>query len=177
MTNLTHHLLAQVDALFVIVRRVQRRDAPDALGAEPRPGAVGAPPVERHPHNGHVVFPDEAGILDVRRLEEGVDPGEVRKLPPRERRDRLVVDGRRAGQAVDQGLGDLAIEVRAGDIRLLQRRPPPLGVRGVEGIRVVLTPLRLLEQFPGQRRGAPGLVDGGRRHDDIIHTESEKEYC
>jgi hypothetical protein len=141
-------LLAQVDALLVIVGRVQRRDAPDALGTEPRPRAVGASPVERHPHHRDVVIPDEARVLDVRRLEEGVDPSEVRQLAPRERGDSLVVDGGRAGQAVHEGLGDLPIEVRPGDLGLLQGRLPPLGVRGVERIRVMM-PLLLSEQLLG----------------------------
>ena len=86
------HLLAQVDAELVIVGRVERRDAADALRPEAGSGPVGGAAVERDAHDGRVIFADVADILDIGRLEEGVDAGEMRQLAAREGRDRLVDD-------------------------------------------------------------------------------------
>ena len=82
------HLLAQIDAELVIVGRVERRDAADALRPEARAGAVGGAAVERDADDRGVVLADVADVLDIGRLEEGVDAGEVRQLAAREGRDR-----------------------------------------------------------------------------------------
>ena len=91
------HLLAQIDAELVVVGRVERRDAADALRPEAGAGAIGGAGVERDADDGRVVLADIADVLDVGRLEEGVDAGEMRQLAAREGRDRLV------GQAVGAG--------------------------------------------------------------------------
>ena len=82
------HLLAQVDAELVVVGRVERRDAADALRPEARAGAVGGAGIEGDADHRGVVFADVADVLDVGRLEEGVDAGEMRQLAAREGRDR-----------------------------------------------------------------------------------------
>ena len=84
------HLLAQVDAELVVVGRVERRDAADALRPEAGAGPVGGAAVEGDADDRRVVFADVADVLDIGRLQEGVDAGEMRQLAAREGRDRLV---------------------------------------------------------------------------------------
>ena len=178
MTRRTHHLLPQIDPLLVVVRRVQRRDPPNALGPEPRPGAVGAPSVKRHAHHGAIVRADGLGILDVGRLEKSVDAGKVGQLPPRKGGNGLVVDGRRAGQTELEALGDFLVEFRQGEVRLLEGGLPSLGVLGVERVGMVVSPLRpagvdrgedgssgvgAVEEPP--REGEAALMGGGEGHD------------
>ena len=91
------HLFAQIDAELVVVGRVERRDAADALRPEARAGPVGRAGIERNADHRGVVFGDIAHVLDIRRLQERVDAGEMRQLAARESRDRLV------GQAVGAG--------------------------------------------------------------------------
>ena len=82
------HLLAQVDAELVIVGRVERRDAADALRPEAGAGPVGGAGIEGNADDRRVVFADVADVLDIGRLQEGVDAGEMRQLAAREGRDR-----------------------------------------------------------------------------------------
>ena len=91
------HLFAQVDAELVIIGRVERRDAADALRPKARAGPIGGAGIERNAEHGGVIFRHVAHVLDIRRLEERVDAGEMRQLAARKRRDRLV------GQAVGAG--------------------------------------------------------------------------
>jgi hypothetical protein len=59
-----------------------------------RAGTVRGAGVERHAHDGRLVLADEVDVLQVRRLEEGLDAGEVRGLASLERRGEfLVLDG------------------------------------------------------------------------------------
>ena len=89
------HLLAQIDAELVIVGRVEGGDAPDALRPEAGAGAVGGAAVERDAEHGGVVLADVAHVLDVGRLEEGVDAGEMGQLAAGEGRDRCGRSGSR----------------------------------------------------------------------------------
>src|SRR5437879_10212706 len=84
------HLFAQVDTELVIVRRVERRDAADALRAEAGSGPVGGAAVERNAHDSCVISADIADILDIGRLQESVYARKMRQLAARECRDRLV---------------------------------------------------------------------------------------
>ena len=106
--------LAQVDAQLEAVRAVQRGDLADALWAEPGAGAVGGAAVERGAEHGDVVLAAAAHVLQVRRLEERVDPGEVRQLAAGERGDAAVDDGVGARQAQLQAAGDLLLVLRGG---------------------------------------------------------------
>ena len=50
------HLLAQIDAELVIVGRIERRDAANALRAEARPGPIGRAGIERYADHRGVIF-------------------------------------------------------------------------------------------------------------------------
>src|SRR6266496_183092 len=89
--------LSQVDTELEVVRAVQRGDLPDALRPEPRTGTVGGAAVERGAEHHHVVLTRPTDVLDVRRLQKGVDAGKVWQLPARERGDPFVHNGVRAG--------------------------------------------------------------------------------
>ena len=91
------HLLAQIDAELVIVGRVERRNAPYALRPETGPRAIGGAGIEGNADHGSIVFRDVAHVLDIGRLHEGVDAGEMRQLAARERRNIAI------GQAVGAG--------------------------------------------------------------------------
>src|SRR5579872_2179531 len=84
------HLLAQIDAELVIVGRVERGDAPDALRPEARSRTIGGAGIEGYSDHRSVVFADVAHILDIGRLHEGVDAGKMRQLASREGRDFAV---------------------------------------------------------------------------------------
>ena len=114
------HLLAQIDAELVIVRIVERRDAPDALRPEARAGTVGRAGIERDADHGGVVFADVADVLDVGRLEKRIDAGEVRQLAARESRDRLV------GQAVGARAGPCRAPIAAPCATPAWTAAPPL---------------------------------------------------
>ena len=93
------HLLAQVDAES---RNCTACRAPRCGGcpaARSACRAIGGAAVERNADHRGVVFADVADVLDVGRLEERVDAGEMRQLAARERRDRLVGQAVGAGQA------------------------------------------------------------------------------
>ena len=93
------HLLAQIDAHLVIIGRVERGNAPDALRAEARAGAIGGAAVEGNADDRRVIFADIADILDIGRLQKRVDAGEMRQLAAREGGDGLVGEAIGAGQA------------------------------------------------------------------------------
>ena len=93
------HLLAQIDADLVVIRRVERRDAADALRPEAGAGAIGGAAVERDADHRCIVFRDIAHILHIGRLQEGVDPGEMRQLARARKSESFCRSGirRRAG--------------------------------------------------------------------------------
>ena len=131
--------LAQVDAQLEAVRPVERGDLADALRAEPGAGAVGGAAVERGAEHGDVVLAAAAHVLEVGRLEEGVDAGEVRQLAAGERRDAPVDDGVRAGQAELEAAGDLLLPLGGRQLGLALdgvARPRGRSCRGPrEGLR------------------------------------------
>ena len=126
------HLLAQVDAELVVVGRVERRDAADALRPEARAGAVGGAGIERNADDGGVVLADVVDVLDIGRLEERVDAGEMRQLAAREGRDRLVGEAVGARQPhVERPLLLLA-PTRLGEAAFRLERLPALRRQPVE---------------------------------------------
>jgi len=134
------HLLAQIDAELVVVGRVERRDPAHALGSEPRARPVSGAAVERHADDGRVVLADFADVLDIGRLEEGVDAREMRQLAPREGRDAAVADAVRAGKPVLESPLELLLPARIADLRLGLRRLPAARLHLVE-VGVVEPPL------------------------------------
>ena len=126
------HLLAQVDAELVVVGRIERGDAPDALRPEPRAGAIGGAEVERNAEHRGVVLADIVDVLDIRRLEERVDAGEVRQLAARKRRNRLVGQAVGAGQAHVERPLPLLLPARARQFSFRLQRLPALGRHLVE---------------------------------------------
>ena len=104
-------LLAQVHPELVGVGAEQVGRAPDALGAEPRAGAVGRTRVERHPEERDLGVSDVVHVLHERRLEEG--PGlarEVRQLAAHEGRDASVDDRRCGLEPMGEPAVDLLLE-------------------------------------------------------------------
>ena len=87
-------------------------------GPEAGARAVGGAAVERGAEHRDVVLAAAAHVLHVRRLEEGVDAGEVRQLAAGERRDALVDDGVGARQAELQAAGDLLLPLRGRQLGL-----------------------------------------------------------
>src|SRR6266568_1961548 len=126
------HLLAQVDAELVVVRRIERRDPPHALRSEPRARPVCRAAVEGHADDGGVVFANLSDVLDIRRLEEGVDAGEMRQLAAGEGRDRAVADAVRAGKPVLEAPLELLLPTGVADLRLGLRRLPAARLHLVE---------------------------------------------
>src|SRR6266478_2843601 len=93
------HLLAQVDAELVVVRRVERRDAANALRSEASPGPIGRAGIERDADQRRIILADVAHILHIGRLQKGVDAGKMRQLSACKGRYRLVRQAFGAGQA------------------------------------------------------------------------------
>src|SRR5262249_12113640 len=93
------HLLAQVDAELVVVRRVERGDAADALRPEARAGPIGGAGIEWNADHGSIVLADVAYVLNVRCLEKRIDAGEMGKLPARKRGNGAVGQALGARQA------------------------------------------------------------------------------
>src|SRR5215471_19775169 len=91
--------LAQIDAELVIVGRVERRDAADALRPEARARAIGGARVERDADDGGVILGDVADVLHIGSLEKRVDAGKMRQLAASEGGDRLVGQALGARQA------------------------------------------------------------------------------
>ena len=144
------HLLAQVDAELVVVGRVEGRDPPDALRPEPGARAVGGAAVERDAEHGRVVLADVAHVLDIGRLEERVDAGEMGQLAAREGRDR----------AVGQALGSPAGPCRA-PIAAPCASPPPTACPRP---RSPSSPgCRASRSWDGDARRPPGSELGVRR--------------
>ena len=92
------HLLPQIDPYLEIIGRVERRNPPDGLRAEAGARPKGRAAVARRSEDRRVVLPGVANILDIGRLEEGVDPGVMRQLAPREGRDGPIFDALCPGQ-------------------------------------------------------------------------------
>src|ERR1700730_9422360 len=72
------HLLAQIDPDLEIIGRVERRNPPNGLWAEAGAGPKGGAAVERYAEDRRIVLASVANVLDIGRLEEGIDPGEMR---------------------------------------------------------------------------------------------------
>ena len=121
---------AQVDAELEAVRAVERRDLANSLGAEASAGAIGGATVEGRAEDSNVVLAGAAHVLDVGRLQEGVDAGEVRQLAAAEGGDRAVLDRVGALEAELKAAGDLLVALR--------RRHQRLGLDGVFGLGAVV---------------------------------------
>ena len=163
--------LAQVDAELEAVRAVERGDLADALRAEPGAGAVGRAAVERRAEHRDVVLAAAADVLDVGRLEEGVDAGEVRQLAAGEGRDAFVDDGVGARQAELQAAGDLLVPLGGRQLGLALDRVAGLGAVVVVqlGVGVAVgvpsadgggSATELLRRVPGRRAAGPRLSPG-----------------
>ena len=145
------HLLAQVDAELEIVGLVEGRDAPDALRPEARARAVGGAAVERDAQDRRIVLGDVADVLDIGRLQEGVDAGEVGQLAAREGRDGAVGQALGTGQAhVERPLLLLAPAV-LGQLALGLDRLPAQAVELVVGGMVMAAATR--QRCRGQAAG------------------------
>ena len=153
------HLLAQIDAELVIVGRVERRDAADALRSEARAGPIGGAGIERNADHRGVVFADVAHVLHIGRLEERVDAGEMRQLAAREGRDGPVGQAFGAGQAhverpflllAPAVLGELAFGV--GRLPALRRQPVEVGMMAADALR--------RRPKPGLGRMSHGMAEG-----------------
>src|SRR4029079_18399312 len=122
--------LSKINTQFEGVRAIERADLANALWTEPRAGPVRGATVERRAEHGHVVLPAPTHVLEVGRLEERVDAGEVRQLAPGEGGDSLVDDRVRAGQAELEAAGDLLLPPGGGEFGLT--------FDGVTGLRAVV---------------------------------------
>ena len=79
VTEVAHrHLLTQIDADFEIIRRVEGGNPTDALWPEASTGAKRGAAVEGYAEDCRIVLADIANVLDIGRLEEGIDPGIMR---------------------------------------------------------------------------------------------------
>jgi hypothetical protein len=92
------HLLAEIDPDLEIIGCVKRRNPADCLRTKAGARPKGRAAVERRTEDRRVVLPGVANILDIGRLEEGVDPGVMRQLAPREGRDGSIFDALSPGQ-------------------------------------------------------------------------------
>jgi hypothetical protein len=79
VTEVAHcHLLAQIDADFKIIGRVEGGNSADALWPKASTGPKRGAAVEGYAENCRIVLADITNILDIGRLEEGIDPGVMR---------------------------------------------------------------------------------------------------
>src|SRR5205807_2482864 len=140
--------LAQVDAEFEAVRAVERGDLADALRTEPGAGTIGGAAVERGAEHGDVVGTAGAHILDVGRLEEGVDPGEVRQFAAREGGNPLVHDGIGALEAEFQPAREFFVPFGGRQVRF--------GLDRVAGFRTVMLVILAQQSLHGWRATAAG---------------------
>eukprot|EP00967_Tisochrysis_lutea_P096212 scaffold140770_cov31-Tisochrysis_lutea.AAC.1 len=127
------HLLTQVDAHLVVVRRVERGDSTDALRAEASGSSI-----KRHSNHRRVVLADETHILKVGSLHEGVDPREVWLLAPGERGDVPVLDGGGAREAESEAALHFPLVGICGQLAFLDGGAPALG-GWVERVGVMVT--------------------------------------
>jgi len=154
-------LLQQVHPDVGAVGVEQPRDAAHALGPEAGAAAVGGAHVERGPDHGNVVPADLVDVLAIRRLQERVDPGELRIEPAGEQRDVAVVDRRRRLQSQIQGPGDQLPALGVGGVlepasRSHARQPRPGGVEVIPEAPVVAgAHLGLLPNRAAARSAAP----------------------
>jgi hypothetical protein len=121
-------LLLEVDGHVDRVGVVERRDATDRLWSETTTRPIGGAHVERRAEHRDLVLADLVHILQVGRLAEGVDACERRLLPPRERRDRAVLDGRRRLESELESTLDRLALLTVCDVRELAQvaHPPEL---------------------------------------------------
>ena len=134
------HLLAQIDPDLEIVGRVERGNPADGLWPKARAGPKGGAAVERRAEDRRIVFPGVAHILDIGRLEKGVDPGVMRQLAPREGRDGSVFDALCPRQTHPDRPLPLGLPRGLRQRCLAVHRPPALQALLVE-IRMVVAPI------------------------------------
>jgi len=103
------HLFSQINALFVIVGRVQGGNPTNALGTKARPGTVGTSSIKGNADDGGIVIAHEAGVFDVGSLEKGINAGKVGQFSTRKGRNGLVFNATGTGQAHFQIVGDFSI--------------------------------------------------------------------
>ena len=85
-------------------------------------------PVSNGTYDGDGVLPDLPYVLEVGRLEECVDAGEVRQFAAAEAANRAIVDRRRTSKAQFERTRDLGCFTGATDLALLLKCPRPLQV-------------------------------------------------
>ncbi|WP_205717440.1 hypothetical protein [Actinomadura soli] len=102
-------------------------------------GTVGGAGVERRAHHGDLVLADLGDVLQVRRLQERADAGEVRHLAALEGGRRLpVLDGVRRGKAEPVRAAQLLPVPIVGELRL--QLLGPLTVQPGPGVLVRASP-------------------------------------
>ena len=127
------HLLAQVDAQLVVVRRVESRDAPDTLRSEARARAVRGAAVVRHAHHRRVKGAYLPYVLKIRRLHEGVDARVMGQLTARKGGDVAIHDA--VGRFQAQALGLIHLLLPSGEgqtLLFLKGRHPLTGMAALE---------------------------------------------
>lgn len=78
--SFSYHLFAQINALLVVVRRVESRDATNTLRAKASSCTVGTTSIKGNADDGTVVVAHRPGVLDVGGLQKSVDASEVGQL-------------------------------------------------------------------------------------------------
>jgi len=148
------HLFPEIDAHLVIVGRIERRDSSNSLGAEAGAGAVGGAAVEGDADDGGIILADILDVLDIGRLQEGVDAGEVGELAAGKGGDRFVGDAVGAGEAHVERPFYLLGPALAGELPFRFDRAPALAVQFfIAGM--VMAPLmrQMLGPDPAGRHG------------------------
>ena len=155
------HLFAQVDADFVVVGRVKRRDFAHALRAEPGAGAIGRAAVERDTKDGRVVMRDLQHVLGIGRFQERIDARVMWQLAPREGGDRLVLDAVGPREAHAQRPAALLVPAALGQVALFLHRLPAAQLGEVRVVFAPLTGVQLGREVAGMVGSG---VSRGRKH-------------
>mmetsp|Transcript_3591 Transcript_3591/g.6859 ORF Transcript_3591/g.6859 Transcript_3591/m.6859 type:complete len:246 (-) Transcript_3591:197-934(-) len=143
VTSITQtHLFAQINASFVIVGRVERRNASNALRTKPGTGTVRATSIKGNSHDGGVVPLDVTDIFDKGCLHERVDTGKMRKLSSGKGRDGLVINTTGTGETHFQTASRLCIRLGRWDFGFLQGSLPSFGSLHIKGTGVMVANLR-----------------------------------
>jgi hypothetical protein len=123
ISNVTErHLLAEINAFFIIVRSVQGTDSSNSLGTKAGTRPVGTSAIKWNPDNGSIVLSYIVRVFNVGRLEEGVDARKVWEFTTRKRGNGLVIDGRCTRQTEPDTFFQLCFKSGTRNVRFLKYR-------------------------------------------------------
>ena len=146
------HLLAQVDAKFIVIRGIQRRYPPDSLRPEPGARPIGRPRIKWDANHRRVVPRHVPHILDIRRLQERVDASEMRQFAARKGGDGAI------GQALRPRQPHVERPFLFAPPAIC--RQPPLGIQRLPALHLAGVEVWMVEAAAHRRRHHACVASG-----------------